>query len=40
MTTGAQLLAKNPIFHSKSKHIDVKHHAREVFHEDMIEIRH
>ena len=37
---GSLLLAKNPIFHSRTKHIDVKHHfIRELVDERMVELR-
>ena len=37
---GAQKLAKNPIFHSRTKHIDIRHHfIRDVLKEGIIKLR-
>lgn len=37
---GAQLLARNHVFHARSKHIDVRHHfIREVLHGGKLEIK-
>lgn len=38
---GAQKLAENPIFHARSKHIDVRHHfIREVLKNNQVKIKH
>ena len=35
---GALYLVKNPIYHSRSKNIDIKYHIRNVFAEELIDL--
>lgn len=37
---GAGLLANNPLFHSRSKHIDIRHHFREVLRDHPVTLTH
>lgn len=38
---GARKLAENPVFHNRTKHIDVKHHyVREVLHRGELTVEH
>lgn len=38
--TGAQQLVKNPVYHARTKHIDIRHHyVRQIYEESIIELK-